>query len=129
MAVEIVGELADRARGVISPKLIERGHIVLALSQPDPEIEPVTALEAGAAIAVDGKSINNVLAFPGLVAGALRAGARSFDDGMYIAAAEALAKMAPEGQLVPDPLNAAAHEAVASAVAAAAVRKSAAGES
>ncbi len=117
------------ARGVISPKLIERGHIVLALSQPDPEIEPVTALEAGAAIAVDGKSINNVLAFPGLVAGALRAGARSFDDGMYIAAAEALAKMAPEGQLVPDPLNAAAHEAVASAVAAAAVRKSAAGES
>ncbi|MGH8148603.1 MAG: malic enzyme-like NAD(P)-binding protein [Steroidobacteraceae bacterium] len=105
-------------RGLIAPKLIERGQIVLALSQPDPEIESVAALEAGAAIAVDGRSINNVLAFPGLFAGALRADARDFDDRMLLAAAQAIAQAAPDGQLVPDALNPAVHEAVAAAVAA-----------
>lgn len=107
------------SRGLITPQLVERGQILLALSQPDPEIESVAALEAGAAIAVDGRSINNVLAFPGLFAGALRADARDFDDAMLLAAAQALAQAAPDGQLVPDALNLAVHEAVAAAVAAA----------
>src|SRR5579875_102147 len=107
-------------RGVIEPRLVKRGQIILALSQSDPEIESVAALGAGAAIAADAKSISSVLAFPGLFAGALRAGARDIDDRMLLAAARAIADAAPEGQLAPDPLNPALHEAVTVAVAAAA---------
>jgi malate dehydrogenase (oxaloacetate-decarboxylating) len=107
-------------KGLISPDQVRSKQIILALSSPDPEIEAVNALEAGAAIAVDGRSINNVLAFPGLCSGALRAGAAQFTEGMLLAAAQAIAQSAPEGQLVPDPLNANVHEAVAEAVAAAA---------
>lgn len=107
-------------KGLIEPHLVRRGQIILALSQPDPEIESMAALAAGAAIAVDAKSISNVLAFPGLLAGALRAGAHDIDERMLLAAAGAIASAAPEGQLVPDPLNLSLHESVAVAVAAAA---------
>jgi len=107
------------AKGLIKPQLVRRGQIVLALSNPDPEIEPALALQRGAAVAADGKSVNNVLAFPGLFAGALRAGAKDFSDAMLIAAARTIAQAAPEGLLVPDPLNNTLHEAVAAAVAAA----------
>lgn len=106
------------AKGLIKPEMIRRGQIVLALSNPDPEIEPALALERGAAVAADGKSINNVLAFPGLFAGALRAGSKSFNDAMLIAASRTIAQSAPEGQLVPESLNNELHEAVAAAVAA-----------
>jgi malate dehydrogenase (oxaloacetate-decarboxylating) len=106
-------------KGLISPQLVRRGQIMLALSNPDPEIEPAAAQQAGAAVAADGKSINNVLAFPGLFAGALRARAPAFTDAMLLAAARTIAQAAPEGQLVPDPLNPTLHEAVAAAVAAA----------
>ena len=105
-------------KGLIKADLVRRGQIVLALSNPDPEIEPALAREHGAAVAADGKSINNVLAFPGLFAGALRAGAKDFSDAMLIAAARTIAEAAPEGQLVPEPLNNSLHESVASAVAA-----------
>jgi malate dehydrogenase (oxaloacetate-decarboxylating) len=74
------------------------------------------AREQGAAVAADGKSINNVLAFPGLFAGALRAGATDFSDAMLIAAARTIASAAPEGQLVPEALNNSLHEDVAAAV-------------
>ena len=59
----------------------------MALSNPDPEIEPADALAHGAAIAADGKGINNVLAFPGLFKGALAARAPRFTDAMLLAAA------------------------------------------
>ncbi len=108
------------ARGLIPAQLVRQGQIILALSNPDPEIEPQEALEAGAAVAADGKSINNILAFPGLFAGALRARAPRFSDAMLLAAAHAIAAAAPTGQLVPDPLNGTVHEEVAAAVAAAA---------
>jgi malate dehydrogenase (oxaloacetate-decarboxylating) len=103
-------------RNLISPESVREGQIILALSNPDPEIEPVVALARGAAIAADGKSVNNVSGFPGLFRGALDAGARSFSTAMLIAAAESLASHAPEGQLVPDPLDRGAHRAVAEAV-------------
>jgi malate dehydrogenase (oxaloacetate-decarboxylating) len=105
-------------KGLIKEDLVRRGQIVLALSNPDPEIEPELAREHGAAVAADGKSINNVLAFPGLFAGALRSGAKDFSDAMLIAAARTIAEAAPEGQLVPEPLNNSLHESVAAAVAA-----------
>jgi len=108
------------AKGLIPADLIRRGQIIFALSNPDPEIESAHALEAGAAVAADGKSINNILAFPGLFAGVLRARAARFSDTMLLAAARAIAAAAPTGQLVPDPLNGALHEQVAATVAAAA---------
>jgi malate dehydrogenase (oxaloacetate-decarboxylating) len=108
------------AKGLIPAELIRRGQIILALSNPDPEIEAAEALAAGAAVAADGKSINNILAFPGLFAGVLRARATSFNDAMLLAAARAIAAAAPAGLLVPDPLNGTIHEEVAAAVAAAA---------
>jgi malate dehydrogenase (oxaloacetate-decarboxylating) len=106
-------------KGLIADNLVRRGQIVLALSNPDPEIEPEAAKAAGAKVAADGKSINNVLAFPGLFAGAMRVRARAFTDAMLLAAARTIAQAAPEGQLAPDPLNSTLHELVAAAVAAA----------
>jgi malate dehydrogenase (oxaloacetate-decarboxylating) len=107
-------------RGLIRPELVRPGQIILALSNPDPEIEPVIALERGAAFAADGKGINNVLAFPGLFRGALDARASGFNDAMLMAAAHAIAAMAPRDDLVPDALDPRVHAAVAEAVRAAA---------
>jgi malate dehydrogenase (oxaloacetate-decarboxylating) len=107
------------AKGLIAPEQIRRGQIVFALSNPDPEIDPVVALAAGAAIAADGKSINNVLCFPGLFDAALRTRARRFTDAMLVAAAAALAAAAAAGQLLPDPLEPLIHERVSRAVQAA----------
>ena len=103
-------------KGLIKPELVRPGQVVLALSNPDPEIEPRIALEAGAAFAADGKSINNVLGFPGLFRGVLDAGAKHFTGEMLLAAAEAIADAAVEGELVPDALDPAVHTAVAAAV-------------
>ena len=35
-------------KGLIRPEMVRPGQVVLALSNPDPEIEPITALERGA---------------------------------------------------------------------------------
>jgi len=108
-------------KGLIKPEWVRKGQVILALSNPDPEIEPLVAREHGAAFAADGKGINNVLAFPGLFKGALEARARCFTDGMLMAAAEAIAGFARgEDELVPDPLNKELHEKVTAAVRAAA---------
>jgi malate dehydrogenase (oxaloacetate-decarboxylating) len=104
------------ARGLIRPDTVRKGQIVLALSNPDPEIEPALALAHGAAIAADGKGINNVLGFPGLFKGALAARAPRFTDAMLQAAALAIAELAQGEDLVPDALDLAVHRAVAAAV-------------
>ncbi|MFU8894929.1 MAG: NAD-dependent malic enzyme [Gammaproteobacteria bacterium] len=107
-------------RGLIKPDMVRPGQVILALSNPDPEIEPQAALAAGAAFAADGKSINNVLGFPGLFRGALEAGAKRFTDEMLVAAAETIADLALDHELVPDPLDRTVHDAIARAVAQAA---------
>ena len=103
-------------RGLIAPESVRAGQIILALSNPDPEIEPGVALARGAAIAADGKGINNLLGFPGLFKGALEARAKSFTDAMLLAAAHAIADLARGDDLVPDPLDRGVHQAVAAAV-------------
>lgn len=62
--------------GLIKPAFVRSGQVILALSNPKPEIEPEAALQAGAAYAADGRSVNNVLGFPGIFRGALNAKAR-----------------------------------------------------
>jgi malate dehydrogenase (oxaloacetate-decarboxylating) len=103
-------------RGLIKPQWVRKGQVILALSNPDPEIEPLVAREHGAAFAADGKGINNVLAFPGLFKGALEARARAFSDAMLMAAADAIAGFASGDELVPDPLDRELHEKVTAAV-------------
>src|SRR5204862_7268609 len=99
-------------RGLIKPQWVRKGQVILALSNPDPEIEPLIAREQGAALAADGKGINNVLAFPGLFKGALAARARGFSDAILMAAANAIAGFACCGaELVPDPPDKRLHEA------------------
>ena len=110
-------------KNLIRPEWVRPGQIILALSNPDPEIEPVLARERGAAFAAaDGKGINNVPAFPGLFKGALNAGAMRFTDAMLMAAAQAIADLAQGEELVPDPLDKAVHEHVATAVRQASLR-------
>jgi len=115
------------AQRLIAPERIRAGQIVFALSSPDPEIDPAAALAAGAAVAADAKSINNVLCFPGLFDAALRARARAFTDAMLVAAAGALAAAAPAGQLLPEPLDVTVHERVSRAVQAAVIGAAPAG--
>ena len=103
-------------KGLIRPEWVRSGQVILALSNPDPEIEPLVARERGAAFAADGKGINNVLAFPGLFKGALSARVTRFSDQMLMAAADAIAQLARGDELVPDPLDKSVHERVTAAV-------------
>jgi malate dehydrogenase (oxaloacetate-decarboxylating) len=107
--------------GLITPDLVRPGQVILALTNPAPEIEPELALQAGAAFAADGTSVNNVLGYPGIFRGALLAGANAINISMKRAAAWALAGLTVESELVPDVLDRNVHETVAQAVRQAAV--------
>ncbi len=111
------------APGLIQPEMVREGQIILALSNPNPEIDPDTALERGAAFAADGKSVNNVLGFPGIFRGAVDAHAPRITHEMLVAAAETIASMTPPGELVPSPLDKKVHHAVARAVAETAIKQ------
>jgi malate dehydrogenase (oxaloacetate-decarboxylating) len=102
--------------GLIKSEMIKKGQIILALTNPLPEISPDDALKAGAAFAADGQSINNALAYPGLFKAALEVKANCINPQMKIAAAKAIASLAEEGELVPSIFNAAVHESVIAAV-------------
>ena len=78
--------------------------IVFPMANPVPEIEPEDAKEAGAYIVGTGRSdhpnqINNVLAFPGIFKGALKAGATCINDAMKEAAVYAISSMITEDML------------------------------
>ncbi len=107
--------------GVISPSMVREGQVIIALSEPRPEIEPYDAMLAGAAFAVDGRAINTAVVFPGVLLGALAVKAKAIDDEMRIAAAVTMAENAEEGDLVPTPMQELIHAKVAAAVARAAV--------
>src|SRR5665647_162894 len=72
--------------------------IIFSMANPNPEISPELAKEAGARIVVTGRSdysnqINNVIAFPGIFRGALDAKASDINEEMKIAAATAIAEL------------------------------------
>ncbi len=113
--------------GVLTKELVRLMHpnpIIFALANPDPEIMPQEALEAGASIVATGRSdfpnqVNNVLAFPGLFRGALDGGIAQFTDAMFLRAAHALAacvKKPGPNNIIPDPFDTCAARAVAQAV-------------
>jgi malate dehydrogenase (oxaloacetate-decarboxylating) len=108
-------------QGLIDPDMVRDGQVILALTNPHPEIEPEVALAAGAAFAADGTSVNNVLGYPGIFRGALLAGATEINLDMKRAAAWALAGLTVEAELVPQVLDRGVHETVAEAVKQAAI--------
>jgi len=97
---------ADVIIGVSGPGKIARAHveamakdpIVFALANPIPEIMPLDALHAGAAVVATGRSdfpnqVNNSLAFPGIFRGALDRNVREITDDMKLAAAKKIASL------------------------------------
>ena len=81
--------------------------IIFAMANPDPEINPNDAKEAGAKVIGTGRSdfpnqINNVLAFPGIFRGALDVEATQINEQMKRAAVEAIADLIKPEELNPD---------------------------
>jgi malate dehydrogenase (oxaloacetate-decarboxylating) len=104
------------------------GCFVFAMANPTPEVHPEVAHRYAAVVAT-GRSdfpnqINNVLAFPGIFAGALRVRASAITEGMKIAAADALAAVVADELsatcVIPSPFDPRVAPAVTAAVAAAA---------
>lgn len=91
---EMIRDMADRP-------------IVFAAANPEPEIWPWDAKEAGAYVVATGRSdfpnqINNSLGFPGIFRGALDVKAVTITDNMCVAAAKELAKVAEDKGLTPE---------------------------
>lgn len=126
LASEEEGELGDAmkdadvfiglsAPGIVSGDMIEDmadEPVVFALANPEPEIMPDEAREAGAGIVATGRSdfdnqVNNSLAFPGIFRGALDAGAKEINEEMKQAASEAIRNFIEpeEDSIVPETLD------------------------
>ncbi|MEI7837478.1 MAG: malic enzyme-like NAD(P)-binding protein, partial [Planctomycetota bacterium] len=132
----VKGTLADAMKGrnlfigvsqpnIVTPDMVRSmapKPVIFALANPVSEISRDDALAAGAAIYADGRMVNNALAYPGLFRGALDAGVQVFTVEMLSAAAQALAGLVPEGELMPEMMDPATHKAVAAAVVEAANR-------
>ncbi len=81
--------------------------IIFAMANPNPEIKPDDAKEAGSKVVGTGRSdfpnqINNVLAFPGIFRGALETESTHINEDMKKAAVEAIANLIEEDELNPD---------------------------
>jgi len=123
---------ADVFVGVSKPNLVTpdmvqsmaTDAIIFAMANPDPEIMPDIAKEAGAAVVATGRSdflnqINNVLAFPGVFRGLLDARIPNVTNDMKLAAARALADAVTEPTaeyIIPGPFEIGIADAVAKAV-------------
>jgi len=114
--------VATTSKGnIIDPNMVKKGQIILALSQPVPDIDPVKALEAGASVAINSRAINNSLSSPGIWRGTLDSLSPVINFQMYRAAALAIAESTTEGEILPTTIDPKVHLAVTHAVAAAAV--------
>ncbi|RKY35488.1 MAG: NAD-dependent malic enzyme [Candidatus Omnitrophota bacterium] len=112
------------SRDLVSEEMVHsmnKEPIILALANPVPEIWPERALKAGAAIALDGRTVNNCLVFPGLIRGTLDAMALEINYAMKFKAAETVASLAQTKEIVPDFMDLAVHRKVAAAVKEAAI--------
>ncbi|WP_432053388.1 NAD(P)-dependent malic enzyme [Streptomyces xiamenensis] len=114
------GTVPEKAVAAMAP-----GAFIFAMANPTPEIHPEVAGRYAAVVAT-GRSdfpnqINNVLAFPGIFAGALQVRAARITEGMKLAAAEALAAVVADelsaDRVIPSPFDPRVAPAVAAAVA------------
>ncbi|GAB4074995.1 NADP-dependent malic enzyme [Barrientosiimonas marina] len=122
------------AGGLLSKEMVETMHddpIIFAMANPEPEIMPEDAKEAGVKVIGTGRSdfsnqVNNVLAFPGIFRGALDVRATQINEKMKVAATEAIASLITKDELsedyvIPAPFDPRVAPLVASRVAQAAM--------
>lgn len=123
------------APGTVTKEMVQgmaKEPIIFACANPTPEIFPEEAQKGGAAVIATGRSdfsnqINNVLAFPGVFRGTFDVRAKTINEEMKMAAAEALASLIPDEELsveyiIPNAFDPRVGKAVAKAVAEAARR-------
>ena len=136
---------ADIFIGVSAPNILtgemvrtmNKDAIIFAMANPNPEILPDIAIEAGARVVATGRSdypnqINNVLAFPGIFRGALDVRASDINEEMMLAASDAIANLVTDediakGIIIPSALNKSVSKDIAAAVAEAARKTGVAG--
>ncbi|MEN1968237.1 malic enzyme-like NAD(P)-binding protein [Lentibacillus sp. N15] len=120
--------------GLLTKEMVAKMNddpVIFAMANPDPEIMPEDAKEAGAKVIGTGRSdypnqVNNVLAFPGIFRGALDVRATRINEKMKVAAAEAIASLITDEELstdyvIPAPFDGRVAPLVASSVAKAAM--------
>ena len=118
----IIGNLADIIKGadvfigvsgrgsIVSKDMVDSMNhdaIVFALSNPDPEILPSDALQAGARIVATGRSdfpnqVNNAVVFPSLLRSLLDLRAKNINEDMLTAVAYAIANLVDNKHLAQD---------------------------
>ncbi len=97
------------APGVVSVDMVQsmaEHPIVFAMANPVPEIQPELVRDIAAVMAT-GRSdypnqINNVLAFPGVIRGAIDCRAQAITTDMFLAAGKAIASLVPDSELSAD---------------------------
>jgi malate dehydrogenase (oxaloacetate-decarboxylating) len=102
--------IAFSSGGAIQPEWLRamaKDAIVFACANPEPEVWPWDAKDAGVRVIATGRSdfpnqVNNSLGFPGIFRGVLDVRARAITDGMALAAACELASLATERGLRED---------------------------
>lgn len=115
------------APNILNPEDIakmNKNAIVMAMSNPIPEIMPDKAKEGGAKIVATGRSdfnnqVNNVLVFPGIFKGAFAIGTNNFTEEIMIAAAKGLASLIEEPieeKILPDIFDERVSNVIAQAV-------------
>lgn len=141
----LIGSLADAMAGAdvfigvsaantVTPEMVKsmaQDPIIFAMANPNPEIMPELAKEAGAKVVGTGRSdmpnqINNVSAFPGIFRGALDVRASQINEEMKAAAAYAIASLVRDDErtaeyIIPKAFDPRVAPAVAAAVAQAAM--------
>ena len=88
-------------------KSMNTDAVVFALSNPDPEILPPNALNAGARIVATGRSdfpnqVNNALVFPSILRALLDLRAKTIREDMLVAVAKAIAALVTDAHLKED---------------------------
>jgi len=126
IGVSVEGALTSEMIKTMNPD-----PIIFAMANPNPEIMPEEAKNAGAKVVGTGRSdfpnqVNNVLAFPGIFRGALDVRATHINEKMKVAAVEAIAGLISESELntdyvIPGPFDSRVAPEVAQAVAKAAM--------
>ncbi len=124
---EVEGDLESTLKGadvfigvsvknILSSAMVQKMNkqpIIFALANPEPEINPEVAKQAGAFIVATGRSdypnqLNNLLSFPGIFRGLLDSGVKKITNQMLIKAAENLAGYTKEvsvTNILPNPLD------------------------
>lgn len=126
-----IGVSAEGALSSDMVKTMNRDPIIFAMANPNPEISPLDAKAAGAAVVGTGRSdfpnqVNNVLAFPGIFRGALDVRATHINEQMKVAAVKAIAGLIADSELnadyvIPGPFDPRVAPEVAASVAKAAM--------